>query len=254
MSRPLRHSLPVLGLTVVAILIAAMLLRLLEAPLPPPISPLPEDPIELRKANLINHLLSAIQNNNRSLLKQRKRAVRILANISNAKKPSHFDLKWLAKMGKRYRLPEQDPDEAWMHLLLRRLDIIPADLALAQAAMESAWGESRFANEGNNFFGEWCFKEGCGIVPAARPAGATYEVATFESVEDSVRGYMLNLNRHPRYTQLRIIRESARQAGQDITGEALAKGLHGYSAIGDTYIRTIRALIRANDFDRFPSR
>src|SRR5690606_39546165 len=92
------------------------------------------------------------------------------------------DREWLETMGKRYRLPEvEQVDEEWMTILLRRLDIIPADLALAQAAMESAWGGSRFAREGNNYFGQWCFSKGCGLVPEKRPAGARYEVQRFDS-------------------------------------------------------------------------
>jgi Bax protein len=138
-----------------------------------------------------------------------------------------------------------------MTILLRRLDIIPADLALAQAAMESAWGRSRFAREGNNYFGQWCFSKGCGIVPEKRPAGARYEVQRFDSPAESVAGYMRNLNSHPRYTELRLIREKARAESADISGQQLAGGLHGYSAIGDTYIRTLRVLIRANQFERF---
>ncbi|MDF1779776.1 MAG: glucosaminidase domain-containing protein [Alcanivoracaceae bacterium] len=221
---------------------------------PPPIWPIPEDPTEARKANMINVLLPLIQKNNRRLLEQRKYATELEAKVLNNAELDNSDMKWLASMGKRYRLAEtEDYDKQWMQILLRRLDIIPADLALAQAAMESAWGESRFAQEGSNFFGQWCFKKGCGIVPGKRPADATYEVQSFDSPAESVRLYMRNLNSHPRYAQLRIIREQARAKGEDIEGQALAAGLHGYSAIGDTYIHTLRALIRANQFQQFPS-
>lgn len=217
-----------------------------------PIYPIPEDATEARKAHLVNNLLPAIQHNNRTLLKQREKAQKLLTNLENDKELRKRDLKWLNQQGKRYRLPETEaPDSEWLNLLLRRLDIIPADLALAQAAMESAWGNSRFAKEGNNYFGQWCFSRGCGIVPAKRPAGASYEVETFGSIEDSVQGYMLNLNSHPRYVQLRLLREAARKQQRPVDGQVLAGGLHGYSAIGDTYIRTLRALIRANDFQRF---
>lgn len=221
---------------------------------PPPIWPIPEDPTEARKANMINTLLPLIQKNNRRLLEQRKYATELQEKVLNNVTLDSSDTKWLTSMGKRYRLSETESyDQKWMSILLRRLDIIPADLALAQAAMESAWGESRFAQEGNNFFGQWCFQEGCGIVPSKRPADATYEVKSFDSPADSVRLYMRNLNSHPRYAQLRIIRERARANSEDIDGQALAAGLHGYSAIGDTYIHTLRALIRANHFQQFPS-
>lgn len=217
-----------------------------------PIYPIPEDATEARKAHLVNNLLPAIQHNNRALLKQREKAQKLLTRAENNKDLRKRDLQWLSQQGKRYRLPETDsPDIEWLNLLLRRLDIIPADLALAQAALESAWGNSRFAIEGNNYFGQWCFSLGCGIVPAKRPAGSSYEVEVFDSIEDSVQRYMLNLNSHPRYTQLRLLREAERKQQRPVDGQELAAGLHGYSAIGDTYIRTLRALIRANDFQRF---
>lgn len=242
-----------LGIALLCCITFALLWQLRDPSSPPPIWPLPEDPSEARKARLVNTLLPAIQKNNRRLLEQRKYALGLQRKLQAGSDLDQNDRKWLASVGKRYRLPQQDPDQEWMVLLLRRLDIIPADLALAQAAMESAWGESRFAEEGNNYFGQWCFTEGCGIVPSKRPAGANYEVASFDSVRESVQGYMRNLNRHPRYTQLRIIREQARQQNKMADGVELAAGLHGYSAIGDTYIKTLRALIRANQFQQYDS-
>ena len=41
-----------------------------------------------------------------------------------------------------------------------------------QAANESAWGTSRFARIGLNFFGQWCYSKGCGMVPKRRNTGA----------------------------------------------------------------------------------
>ena len=137
--------------------------------------------------------------------------------------------------------------------MLRRIDIVPADLALAQAALESAWGRSRFAKEGNNYFGHWCFVKGCGLVPQDRPQGARHEVARFSSAAESVRRYMHNLNSHPRYTELRLIREQSRDQNEPFTGSDLAAGLEGYSELGDEYIDMVRGLIRHNRFDRFPS-
>lgn len=217
-----------------------------------PVWPIPDDPAEARKAKLINKLLPLIQQNNQALLQQRNKATRLASEISQGQFLKQKDKAWLINTGNHYRLTEIERiDTQWMTLLLRRLDIIPADLALAQAALESAWGESRFSKEGNNYFGQWCFKENCGLIPTKRPAGATYEVEKFSSPTESVRRYMSNLNSHPRYTQLRLLREQARQQKGDINGQKLAAGLQGYSTIGDTYIRTLRALIRANSFQHF---
>lgn len=221
---------------------------------PPPVWPLPDDPIEARKGRMINQLLPLIQDSNRRILERRKYAEGLLDKRQAGGAFDPQDKKWLTSMGRRFRLPLEAPfDEPWLRLLLRRLDVIPADLALAQAALESGWGKSRFAVEGNNYFGHWCFEAGCGLVPAQRPANARHEVAAFDSPRDSVRRYMRNLNSHPRYTGLRLSREKLRAEQQLVTGLALVDGLDGYSASGAAYMRTVRALIRANQLDRFPS-
>jgi len=134
--------------------------------------------------------------------------------------------------------------------LLQRVDTIPPSLVLAQAANESAWGTSRFVRMGNNLFGEWTFIPGTGIVPEDRPDGQTYEVRRFSSIYASIRSYLNNLNRNAAYAKLREIRESLRNAGQPVTGIALAQGLLSYSQRGEDYIDEIQAMIRQNKLSR----
>lgn len=157
------------------------------------------------------------------------------------------DLEQLEAITKRYGL-RGDPfidHDAHMQLL-QRVDIIPPSLVLAQAANESGWGTSRFAQMGNNLFGEWTYKEGTGIVPDDRPAGETYEVRKFTSIYESLRSYMNNLNRNQAYEKLRNIRAALRKSNQAVTGTALAKGLQLYSQRGGAYVREIQAMIRQN--------
>jgi len=136
-------------------------------------------------------------------------------------------------------------------LLLKRVDIVPPSLALAQAANESAWGTSRFALEGNNYYGHWCFVPGCGLVPSARPAGAQHEVAAFESPRHSVERYMHNINNHEAYTGLRMKRAELRKNAEPIDGSALVDGLERYSERGQDYIDELRNMIRIDDLTRF---
>lgn len=130
--------------------------------------------------------------------------------------------------------------------LLRRVDTIPPALVLAQAANESAWGTSRFAQRGNNLFGEWTFRPGSGIVPEDRPSGETYEVRKFTSIYESIRSYMNNLNSNGAYRKLREIREQLRQAEEPVTGIALTTGLLKYSQRGEEYVGEIQSMIRQN--------
>jgi Bax protein len=141
-------------------------------------------------------------------------------------------------------------NRAWDDLL-RRVDAIPASLALAQSANESAWGTSRFAKDGSNFFGQWCYDAGCGLVPSKRNAGASHEVAVFDSPEESVASYLLNLNTNRAYTELRSIRASLRARNKEISGEALAAGLRKYSERGDAYVKELRSMIRYDDLGQY---
>ena len=154
----------------------------------------------------------------------------------------------LRHLARRYRVsgdPVKDPRAR--DALLRRVDVIPVSLVLAQAANESAWGTSRFAREGNNLFGIWTWDESKGIVPKKRAPGHRHLVRRFDSIQESVRYYLHNLNSHPAYTQLRILRAHAREQGRPLRGSELAAGLTRYSARGEEYVRLIRQLIQRYD-------
>lgn len=223
---------------------------------PTPIWPLPEDPAKARKAKLINTLLPAIQHSNNQIMAKRTALFEFKAKIESGESLSRKQRQWLSKQSKDYRIGDtlsNDNIGVIIDDLLSRIDIIPADLALAQGAMESAWGTSRFATDANNYFGHWCFVEGCGLIPAQRPSGSNHEVAKFDSAEHSVQRYMHNLNSHRSYSLLRQIRANARLSNTKITGKSLAAGLEKYSAIGKKYVDEIRSLIRFNQFDRFDS-
>jgi Bax protein len=130
--------------------------------------------------------------------------------------------------------------------LLTHVDTIPISMALAQAAVESAWGTSRFAIQANNFFGQWCFREGCGLVPSRRASGAHHEVQIFDHPDDAVRAYFHNINSHPAYEPARDIRLEAREQGHLALGSDMVGGLLSYSGIGEHYIDELRSIIRVN--------
>lgn len=150
---------------------------------------------------------------------------------------------WLAELADSYDVEWTGSE--WKRLLMR-VDTVPVTLILAQSANESNWGQSKFAQAGNNMFGQWCFRKGCGIVPARRDAGKKHEVAAYRSVNDSVRAYLNNINRTRAYAALRTMRWKARQTGQAASGADLAGGLLSYSERREEYVREIRGMIHAN--------
>lgn len=159
------------------------------------------------------------------------------------------EYRWLAQQADRLRVDAEPGSKEQFALLRKRLDVIPPSLVMAQAANESAWGTSRFATQGNNLFGQWCFSKGCGLVPRGRSEGASHEVAKFASPYRSVRAYIQNLNRHPTYQLLRDVRLQDRRSNAPLSGIELAEGLLGYSERGEEYIEEIRAMIHYNNLE-----
>jgi Bax protein len=158
-----------------------------------------------------------------------------------------MDRYWMRRLAAEYDLewPGTSREET-LAVLERRVDIVPEALALVQAAKESGWGRSRFARLGNNLFGHWCYVRGCGLVPARRNTDASHEVAAFESVRQSVRRYLNNLNTHDSYLPLRRIRAAEREAGLRPRALTLADGLIRYSERRQAYVDEIKQIIRSN--------
>ena len=207
-----------------------------------------------KKASFFEFLSPYIDSVNQQILAQRQRLITFREKINNGSTLTRNEMNYLSGLRVEYELENEVLNTAnLVNRLLRRVDIIPSSLALAQAANESAWGTSRFAVEGNNFYGQWCYTEGCGIVPARRIAGANHEVKSFDSVFESVKAYIMNLNTFPNYQKLRDIRQQVRQGGRSIDGISLSEGLDTYSSRGDDYIFELQSMIYSNnllEFDR----
>ena len=135
--------------------------------------------------------------------------------------------------------------------LKRRADIVPPALVLAQAAIETGWGTSRFAQQGNAIFGQHTRDpDDPGMVPQGLE-DPSFRVRAFETVTGAVDAYLRNLNTHPAYADLRARRAAARARGEHPDGLDLAAGLVDYSARGQDYVEDIRLTIRANDLQAF---
>lgn len=205
------------------------------------------DDTDMRKTRFLEFLRPVVEHVNTEVGARRERLLRIERRAAEGRM-TRADRAWLERMAAYYRV-EADEAPARIARLKRRIDIVPPALALAQAAIESGWGTSRFAREGNNLFGQWCFEPGCGIVPRRRAGHASYEVRSFPTVVQSVRSYMRNLNSHPAYRELRERRHQAREAGHEPRAAELAAGLERYSERGGVYVGEVRAIIRANGLE-----
>jgi len=188
----------------------------------------------VRKEVFFNYLLPVIHKKNAEIVALR-----------NAISNNELNDNQLNDLAKKYRVETPSKEE-----LLKVIDILPPSLVLAQAANESDWGRSRFAKDFNNYFGIWCFTKGCGVIPKDRDEDATHEVASFNSLEDCIDYYVLNINRSYAYEDLRLMRKNQRESLQPITGTLLAEGLGNYAFPGDEYIESIQTLINFNQLER----
>jgi Bax protein len=200
-----------------------------------------------KKQAFFGFLAPIVQVENASIEQERERVVRIQQHLLAGNKLSSQQSKQLTAIAERYNVDVDSSDyEATFGVLLRRVDVVPEALVLVQAANESGWGTSRFATEALNFFGQWCFTKGCGLVPDARADDMSHEVRKFSSVNASVRSYLRNINTHPAYFELRRLRAEKRAAGADVRALDLTPGLLSYSERGEEYIYELNSMIRVN--------
>lgn len=201
--------------------------------------------VATKKRVFLKQVLPHIEQENEVIARDRLRLIALAGKVPIGTEDRAF-VKGLARS---YRISTSRSDAALIESLLRRVDRIPPSLVLAQAAIESAWGTSRFARDANNLFGQWCMTEGCGIVPAARDVAATHEVKRFDSIRDSVHGYFMNINTNRAYRPLWDLRSCQRDRGQTLSGQALADGLRDYAQTGEAYVESVRRMIRVNRWD-----
>ncbi len=168
------------------------------------------------------------------------------------------DTIWIKDVLDRYTLANEKIDttriDHYLDMLLKRVQIVPTPLTLAQTIEESGWGTSRFARTGNAVFGQRTYhKKGKGLVPKAlvKQDGhrvsdqAHFKVRIFPNLQRSVASYMHNLNTYPQYREFRNRRHSMAQNGH-FDSSALAATMTRYSERGQDYVNTIRSIMNSN--------
>lgn len=204
-----------------------------------------------RKKAFVDLLLPMIEQKNSYIESNRRLLYDMRNNLNDGLVLTETQMEKLEQLRERYKVSHETypENQRAIEILLLRSDIIPTSMVLAQAAIESGWGTSRFAIEAHNLFGQWCYSAGCGLVPERRPANATHEVQKFDSVEASVDAYYRNINTHNAYREFRQLRAALRADDGMLTGMELVEGLGRYSGRGDVYINELRTVIRINDFE-----
>lgn len=148
------------------------------------------------------------------------------------------DLNKLIEIQQKYRIKNLFDLRAYQ----KKINTIPKSMGIAQALVESATGTSRFTKEANNLFGEWTWGKK-GLVPKERTKGKKHKIRIFDSLQESVESYLLNLNRHSNYERLRTLRLEYSQNNKALSGLEAVKTLDTYSAIKGEYVKILTNVI-----------
>jgi Bax protein len=117
---------------------------------------------------------------------------------------------------------------------------------LAQAAVESGWGQSRFFLEGSNLFGVWSFDEHEPRIAATKTRGNKYiYLRSYKDMSESIVHYFEILGRAKPYKPLRTARLKTDNPF------ILLRHLTKYSERGAAYTRQLRKIIKINNLTKF---
>ncbi len=203
-------------------------------------------PVSKKKRAFFDYLKPLVEKQNSLIADERASLLSALEHVNSQHQLTQAEQYRVQQLSEKYSYRLRNIDAESLNELLKRVDIVPMDMVLIQAANETGWGTSRFAREGLNFFGQWCFTKGCGLVPQSRTQGMSHEVAVFKSVADSVASYMRNLNTNAAYRLFRSIRADLRAQGLQPTASKLIYGLVNYSERQDAYIDELLDMLRHN--------
>jgi len=183
--------------------------------------------VQERKEKFKEILLPLIERANEEVLKERE----IVLKVKRGEKLSPEEEKMFEAIKKKYRSDD-------LKELLKRVDAVPAAIVLAQGAIESGWGTSRFFTEANNIFGVYTYgKEGL------KAKGSAAKLRIYPDLYSSVKDFIYNLNVGWAYKDFRELRSK----GADVY--TLAESLGSYSEMGEEYVELVKKVIKNNSFD-----
>ena len=201
--------------------------------------------IKDRKKKFIADLFPVIHSANQDIIEKRNIFFEIEKKIQS-NNLNVLEAAILKKLFKEYKVKNNDLTE-----LKKRIDIVPISLAIAQAAIESGWGTSRFALEGNAYFGQKVIGVKVNGIRPTDSENPLIKVRTFKNLDDSVKAYLNNLNTHFAYKNFRKSRNELRSFGKTLEGRVLVNQLKQYSELGDEYIYNVQKIIKKNNLSKF---
>jgi Bax protein len=198
-----------------------------------------------RKALFITALLPVILEVNQRVLGEREQLLFLRDKMKEGRGLSPVEQIWLEQLAERYDTATDKLDE-----LVKRVDIVPPSMAIAQSGIESGWGTSFAARTGNALFGQIQAAGRHAVSVPWKPGAGMPQ--PFTNVGEAAEAYVTNLNTHAAYNAFRTERAAMRTRGETPDGYRLIGQLLRYSELGQQYVGFVRQVMREDkltDFD-----
>ncbi len=206
------------------------------------------------KKEFVKTVLPIIISENQKILTTRNLLIELKLKLDTFKTLNNIEINEINKIAKKFNINHSNKHKLdLINEILYNVDIIPNSIALAQAAIESGWGKSRFAREYNALFGEYTYDQNKGVLPLDRELGDKHFIKSFSSYDNSVSSYFKNINSHFAYKEFRKVRNVMRIKNNFTDIELLTNKLNSY-AENDKYIEILDKVIQKNKFDKFDSK
>ncbi len=193
-------------------------------------------PVYEKKKKFIEIVLPSTLIANFRISQKREKVIKIRKKLETGNKLSYTEKRFLSDILDEYRASSIED-------LLRKLNTIPISIALAQAAIESGWGSSRFFIKGNNVYGMWTFKKNRKNKIKAKENNVFLK--TYPDILASVEDYLYSLNVSWAYEKFRLVRLKSTDP------LLLSNHLERYSTLRKKYVRRVKTLIKENRLDRY---
>ncbi len=193
-------------------------------------------PVIVKKKKFFDMMLPAIlvAKKELSFLKRKVDLISLKAKLSDT------DKQFIANLKVKYKAKN-------IELLKSRLTTFPVSIVLAQAAIESAWGTSRFFLEANNPFGLWSFNSNEERIEASSTrSGTKVFLRKFNNLEEAIDAYFTTLSTGP-FSDFR----KERLITQDPF--VLVNYLIDYSERREAYVKELVSVIKGNDLTKYDS-
>ncbi len=212
------------------------------------------DHLNLDKKEFVKTVLPIIIHENQKILVTRNFLVSLKNKLQTFKTLNNNEIAKLNNIAKEFNLKSLKKHKLdLIDEILLNVDVIPNSIVLAQAAIESGWGKSRFAKEYNALFGEYTYDQNEGVVPLEREIGEKHFIKSFSSLDNSVSSYFKNINSHYAYKEFRQVRNIMRSKNNFNDINLLINKLNSY-AEDNNYTKTLSLVIEKNKFNQFDSK